>query len=59
MRHASIQTTMGYFNRDHMKQVDLVNQLGNTGGNSGGKKSEESGNASIRLAYSRKSKADC
>jgi integrase len=31
MRHASIQTTMGYFNRDHMKQVDLVNQLGKSG----------------------------
>ena len=39
--------------------VDLVNKLGNTDGNTGKKKTEESGNASIRLAYSRKSQNDC
>ena len=59
LRHQSIQTTMSYLNSDHLQQVDLVNQLGNTGGNTGKKKSEESSKASIRLAYSRKSKADC
>lgn len=54
LRHQSIQTTMSYLNSDHLQQVDLVNQLGNTGGNSGRQKSEESSKASIRLAYSRK-----
>jgi len=59
LRHQSIQTTMSYLNTDHIQQVDLVNKLGNTGGNSGGKKSEESVKPSIHLAYSRKSKNDC
>ena len=54
LRHQSIQTTMSYLNSDHLRQVDLVNQLGNTGGNTGKKKSEESGKACIRLAYSQK-----
>ena len=31
LRHQSIQTTMSYLNSDHMKQVDLVNQLGKSG----------------------------
>ena len=35
LRHQSIQTTMSYLNTDHLKQVDLVNKLGNTGGNTG------------------------
>jgi len=54
LRHESIQTTMSYLNSDHLQQVDLVNKLGNTGGNSGEKKSEESSKPSIHLAYSRK-----
>jgi integrase len=55
LRHQSIQTTMSYLNSDHLQQVDLVNKLGNTGGNTGKKKLKESSNPSIRLAYSRKS----
>ena len=55
LRHQSIQTTMSYLNSDHLQQVDLVNMLGNAGGNSGNKKLKESSKPSIRLAYSRKS----
>ena len=40
LRHQSIQTTMSYLNSDHIQQLDLVNKLGNTGGNTGWKKSE-------------------
>jgi len=58
LRHESIQTTMSYLNSDHLQQVDLVNKLG-TGGNTGKKKLKESNKPSIRLAYSRKTKADC
>ena len=35
MRHASVQTTMGYLNQNHIQQVDLVNKLGKTDRNSG------------------------
>jgi hypothetical protein len=56
LRHQSIQTTMSYLNSDHLQQVDLVNKLGNTGGNTGKKKLKESSKPSIHLAYSRKTK---
>ena len=59
LRHQSIQTTMSYLNSDHLQQVDLVNQLGNSPQNTVSKKKSEDGKASICLAYSRKSKADC
>ena len=59
LRHQSIQTTMSYLNSEHLQQVDLVNKLGNTGGNTGKKKLKESSKPSIHLAYSKKVKADC
>ena len=59
LRHQSIQTTMSYLNSDHLQQVDLVNQLGNSPQNTVSKKKSESRKPSIHLAYSRKSKNDC
>jgi integrase len=54
LRHQSIQTTMSYLNTDHLQQIDLVNQLGNSPQNTVSKKKSEDGKARIRLAYSRK-----
>ena len=59
LRHQSIQTTMSYLNSDHLQQVDLVNQLGNTGGNTDSKKSKKHRKPNIHLAYSKKTGGDC